>query len=114
MSGLEFFEYWSKLAAENPALFEYERQRLIRKTIESAPEHIQQRLWGLQWHIDMVRGQAKNPLQACIELSGLLWDFVCAEHGFIKMLQNLVHGDESCFGYFLSPPSAKVLLLSQK
>jgi hypothetical protein len=85
------FQYWSKLAQENPQAFEEQRARLIHGFIDSAPEELQKRLQGLQWRIDCVRSQAKTPMASCLRISSMMWDSVLGENGLAESLQQLAN-----------------------
>lgn len=83
------FDYWSKLAANDPERFEALRQSAIDALIASAPEHQQRRLRGLQWRIDRVRERAGNPVSACVRLSEMMWDSVAGDNGLLELVASL-------------------------
>ena len=58
------FDYWAKLAKDDPARFEKERQEAIAKEITSAPAHHQAGLWELQKEVDNLRAKSPTPLVA--------------------------------------------------
>ncbi len=68
------FDYWSEIARTDPETFETMRTEIIRACIDSAPQDHQQRMRGLQWQIDCLRAQSKNPLSACLKISRMMWD----------------------------------------
>ncbi|MDA8382705.1 MAG: DUF3135 domain-containing protein [Betaproteobacteria bacterium] len=82
-------EEWMALARSDPEQFEKRRAQAIDEVINSAPAHIQRRLRGLQWRIDLERSRAGTPLGACVRLYSMMWDFVCAENGFLAALKGL-------------------------
>lgn len=84
---IEFdFDYWMKLAKNDPDAFEKERQNLILETIEEAPERIQRRLNGLQWSIDGRIKTAKNPMDGCLTVYQMMMDSVYEEGGLLEAL----------------------------
>ena len=85
-SDFNFFEYWSKLAAEDSERFEREKKGAIERVIDQATERNQERLRQLHWRIDMECARAGNPLAACIRSSKMMWDFVYADNGFVNSL----------------------------
>ncbi|HEB55511.1 MAG TPA: DUF3135 domain-containing protein [Gammaproteobacteria bacterium] len=68
------FDHWSEIARTDPEAFEAMRREIIRACIDSAPQDRQQRMRGLQWQIDCLRAQSKNPLSACLKISRMMWD----------------------------------------
>jgi hypothetical protein len=80
MSGISIshinFEEWSSLASSDPEKFEQLRQDKISALIEKAnSQRQQQRLRGLQWRIDQVRGQHKDSaMAACLAISEIMWE----------------------------------------
>lgn len=84
-SGEDFFTYWSNLAKNDPERFEQERKDAIEAVITVAPEHLQRRLRGLQWQIDMERSRASNPLSACVRLNKMMMDFAWSDKGFPRI-----------------------------
>jgi len=66
------------LADHHPQQLEHLRQQLIEQTIGQAPADIQRRLRGLQFRIDAERRRASNPLSACLRLSAMMNDHLCA------------------------------------
>ena len=67
------FDSWSKLAGENAAEFERQRLMLIEDALATAPAHMQQRLRGLQFRIDLERQRAGTFLGAAVRLNSLMW-----------------------------------------
>ena len=81
----DFFTYWSNLAKNDPERFEQERKDAIEAVIIAAPEHLQRRLRGLQWQIDMERSRASNPLSAAVRLHKMMADFAWSDKGFPRI-----------------------------
>jgi hypothetical protein len=85
------FEYWRKLAEENPALFEKKRREEIDKMICGAPAgEMQERLQRLQWRVDMERRRCKTATQSCIRIYGMMWKRVYGESGLLESLNQLI------------------------
>lgn len=74
--GLELpaFDDLVTLAQDDPAALEDLRMQLVNAVIDSAPPHLQPRLRGLQFRIDMERRRAKTPMAACIKISAMMHD----------------------------------------
>jgi len=71
---MEFdFDAWAKLARENPAEFERQREAALRATIAAAPPEFRQRLEGLQFRLNLERQRAGTPLGSCVRLNSLMW-----------------------------------------
>ncbi len=83
------FDFWAKLARNDPAAFETARRLMIDSMIESAPERNRQRLRGLQWQIDRVRERAANPMSACVRLSNMMWEKILGEDGLVDHVLEL-------------------------
>jgi Protein of unknown function (DUF3135) len=83
------FDRWTSLAVHDHEAFERLREEAIDDLIESAPADMRQRLRGLQWQIDHVRGKSKTPMAACIRLSNMMWDRLVCEHGLVDALRSL-------------------------
>ncbi len=81
------FDYWFALSKKNPEAFEARREACIEALILSAPVKQQKRLRGLQWQIDVMRQRAKNPMAACVEISGVMWEQVLGEGGLLENLR---------------------------
>ena len=72
---IEFnFDEWMALNRRDPDAFEVQRQALVEQVIETAPQTMQRRLRGLMFEIDAERAKAKTPLQACMNISSLMWE----------------------------------------
>lgn len=66
------FDEWALLARTAPDEFEQRRRALIE--IEILRSDNVRRMRGLQWRIDLERSRARNPLDACVRLSNMMWD----------------------------------------
>jgi len=66
------FDEWALLARTAPDEFEERRRALIE--IEILRSDNVRRLRGLQWRIDLERARARNPMDACVRLSNMMWD----------------------------------------
>ncbi len=91
LSDPEVFEYWSKLAVQDPEQFERERRDVIDEAISAAPVNKQERLRQLQWRIDVERTRASNPLSACIRLNQMMFASLYAENGFMNIFRTAAH-----------------------
>lgn len=83
------FEYWRRLAVDDPNGFEAERSRVVEALIERASPEIRRRMRGLQWRIDRLRERAPNPMAACVKLTGLMWDAVLGKDGLVETMQKI-------------------------
>ncbi len=83
------FDYWYRLARENPERFEEVRAQAIEAFIAGAPPALRHRLRGLQWQVDQIRARAGTPLAACLRLSSMMWDKVLGERGLLETVQAL-------------------------
>ncbi len=68
------FDDWADTYQRDPDAFERRRARWIDAYIQSAPAPQRARLRGLMFRVDMERRRARNPLDACVRLSGMMWD----------------------------------------
>lgn len=66
----------SDLAQKDPAALQQYLDDQVEQIISSAPEHMQQRLRGLQFQIDAERRKHDNPLGACVAISKMMMDSV--------------------------------------
>ncbi|MEE9395856.1 MAG: DUF3135 domain-containing protein [Methylococcales bacterium] len=80
------FDYWMNLAKENPSAFDEHRKNEIKAVIESAPEHMHKRLFGLQWRIDMDIKKGKNPMDSCLRVYRMMLDSIYGENGLLEAL----------------------------
>ncbi|MGE3771611.1 MAG: DUF3135 domain-containing protein [Gammaproteobacteria bacterium] len=102
------FDFWAKLAIDDPASFEEARQLMIDSLIESAPPERQPRLRGLQWQIDQLRARTPNPLGACVKISTMMWDKVLGPDGLVDHLEQLGRGEPAARES--RPPAAVISL----
>lgn len=101
------FEQWSELAKADPDAFEAKRAEAIDAMIQQLPEPKRERMRCLQWKIDQVRGQASNPMAACIKLSEMMWDSLVGPGGMKDMLERV--SNQNCKPL----PKARVLPLGR-
>ena len=80
------FDYWMNLAKENPSAFDEHRKNEVKALIESAPEHMHRRLYGLQWRIDMEVKKGKNPMDSCLRVYRMMLDSIYGENGLLEAL----------------------------
>ncbi|KZY61084.1 hypothetical protein A3742_02860 [Oleiphilus sp. HI0071] len=69
---LPSFDTLVELAREKPEELEQLRQRITRDVISSAPNHMQERLSGLQFQIDMERRRSSSAVSACLKISSMM------------------------------------------
>lgn len=84
------FDEWASLAQNDPAAFEERRSCVIENFIQNSPCHLQRRLRGLQFRVDMERRRARTPMGACVRISGMMWDAFLGEGGLRDSLNSLV------------------------
>lgn len=84
------FDEWAALAQTDPAAFEARRSSLIEDFIQNSPNHLQRRLRGLQFRVDMERRRARTPMGACVRISGMMWDAFLGEGGLRDSLNALM------------------------
>jgi hypothetical protein len=80
---LPSFDELLKLAQQDPDKLESLRQSCVDDIIDSAPEHFQRRLRGLQFQIDMEREKASNPVSSCIRISQMMHEGLANLHQVI-------------------------------
>ncbi len=68
------FDYWKELYEADPDTFEAKREELLAEEIASSPEHLQRRLKGIQFELDMKRRKSDSPLESCMQMSCQMWD----------------------------------------
>lgn len=103
------FDDWMALGRSDPIAFEERRRRVIEEAIARAPQHMQPRLYALQWRIDMERSRASNPLSACIRLSNMMWKMVYGEHGMMSAIGKLTAESPAPMGGEPSHHLARIL-----
>ena len=69
---LPSFDTLAELARDKPDELELLRQRVTRDVIRSAPNHIRERLNGLQFQIDMERRRSSCAVSACLKISSMM------------------------------------------
>jgi hypothetical protein len=106
------FEYWSKLAKDDPKGFEVRRAALIEAAIQRAPEQSRVRLRRLQWKLDTIRATSRTPLAACVRMQELMWQGFVGGGGLCEAL-NAFRSDSPA-GSPVSLPEAAVLLFDPK
>ncbi len=89
------FDEWVALAQTDPAAFEARRSNLIEDFIQNSPNHMQRRLRGLQFRVDMERRRAHTPMGACVRISGMMWDAFLGEGGLRDSLNALIKAGAS-------------------
>ncbi|MDE2388180.1 MAG: DUF3135 domain-containing protein [Betaproteobacteria bacterium] len=99
------FDYWCKVAWEEPEKFEAMRQQMIDDLIAQAPSHLKPRMTGLQWQVDQIRKQASSPMAACVQISQKMWANVLGDNGLLKALQE----PKALLNSMKNVPAAKVL-----
>ncbi len=74
-SAQEFdFDDWHRLHRADPQAFEARRKAALAAVIDGAPEHVQPRLRGMQFRLEMERARAGSDLAACLKAQSLMWD----------------------------------------
>lgn len=74
-------EELSRLACNDPQAFEALRDELVANCIQSAPERLQQRLYGIQFRVDAIRRLSRSPLGALVKIQALMWrSFLDLDH----------------------------------
>lgn len=68
------FDEWADIYKRDPEAFERRRAEWIHQYIESAPPHLQPRLRGVMFRVDAERRLARNPIDACVRLTAMMWD----------------------------------------
>jgi hypothetical protein len=87
------FDFWAKLAREDPGAFEEARKLMLDSLIEAAPARVRPRLKGIQWQIEHLRKRATTPLNACLKISDMMWTNVLDVDGLAVHLRGLNEGD---------------------
>lgn len=99
------FDDWCELASDDPDAFEAARDAVIEEFLSSAPTHTRDRLRGLQWRIDTIRDRSSNPMAACIDIYGMMWDKLAGENGMI----DCINAFEKPILQQKNPPSAQII-----
>ncbi len=88
------FDYWRRLAEEDPESFEDHRSRAINSVIGSSPALMRRRLRGLQWRIDMEIRRSKNAMDSCLRINRMMMDSVHARGGLIESVRDLTEAGD--------------------
>ena len=83
------FDYWVKLAKEDPDAYEDMRKKVIQDVIDNSSPRIKRRLEGLQWQIDQIRSSSTNPMSSCLRISQIMWDKVLGDDGLLEHMRQL-------------------------
>lgn len=95
MYELPSFDQLVALNESNPQAFESLREKLVDGFIEAAPSNRQNRLQGLQFHIDSRRDLAKNPLDSCISISRMMHETFWDMHDSLEDFTEAAYGPEA-------------------
>lgn len=81
------FDYWCRLAKENPDVFETTRKQELDKYISKLGDtSTQERMKKLQWRIEMERQRSKNPMDSAIRIYDMMWETVGKNFELIQEL----------------------------
>ena len=75
-------EILSQLALNDPHEYEALRHNLINKFIDSAPERLPPRLFGIQFRVEGMRRLSKSPLGLTVGIYRMMWEY------FLDLNQN--------------------------
>ena len=94
---LEDFDFteWKNLYQEDPEAFENKRQLWIDSLISSAPQEYHQRLNGLMFQINAKRDRSSNPIQACMDISKMMWTSTADLRTFLEELACLLQNQKA-------------------
>ncbi len=106
------FDHWATLAKTDPEGFERKRSEVIQSHIDNSPEHLRQRLKGLQWQVDSVRQTSSNPMAACLKISGMMWKSVLEEDGLLDNLNSVTQATSIKPQQRKQKPAATVLSIN--
>jgi len=67
-------EVLAQLALNEPREFEALRSKIIKGFIDSAPERLKPRLFGIQFRVDGMRRLSKSPVGLTVRIYGMMWD----------------------------------------
>ncbi|MDH5544888.1 MAG: DUF3135 domain-containing protein [Gammaproteobacteria bacterium] len=88
------FEYWMKLAKNDPEAFEKQRSSMIDAFISDVPNPVQRdRLGKLQWRVERERELAKNPMDAAIRIYDMMWESLGKNIEAFQELADTLAGD---------------------
>ena len=106
---MEFdFDKWARLAKDDPAEFERQREATLRAMIAAAASEHRQRLERLQFRLDLERQRSRSPLGSCLRLNSLMWS---GFHRLRRELNAAVGGVQEAEPR--ERPSAQVISLPQ-
>ena len=81
------FEYWRRLAEQDPEAFEAQRRETIDSFMSDLPrEEVRDRMERLQWRIDQERERTGSALGACIRLYNMMWKSASQNYDLIQTL----------------------------
>lgn len=95
-----------RLAQEEPETLKLLHRKWIDELIQSAPEHTQRRLRGLQWEIDAEMSKHDNPIGKCVAISKMMMES-------LSELNKALHG-ELPLSRTGDAPKAKVISIHNK
>ncbi len=84
------FDEWMQLWQTDPAAAEARRKAETEALIESAPEHLRERLTRLQWRIDQERGRHKTPLGVASAITRMMFERYTAPDGLYDQIMGPV------------------------
>ena len=85
------FEFWVSLATQDPDTFESLRKQFIEHEINNYNSSTSNRLFGLQFQIDMECERSASAMGACLRLSGMMMD--CFYGKLQPKLNELIHNE---------------------
>ena len=100
----------SKVAKNDIELFEEIRQKIIDEFFSSVPEEKLERLTRVQWKIDQIRQLSKNPIDASLKISSLMWESINQlneEQQKLLLFTDNLHNSESIE---IPPPQSATIL----
>jgi hypothetical protein len=104
------FEDWRRLHASDPGAFEQRRSAALESVISGAPEHLQKRLRGVQFRLDLERSRAGSDLAACLKAHTLMWDSLTRLREALEQLSVSAKPAQAVSaGAAPSAPTAKVI-----
>ncbi len=91
----EQFAHWRDLFKTNKEEFERQRKQAIEDVIQSAPEHLRDRLKALQWKIDTTLNKIKNPTMRNLKMQDLFWEQTLKFNATLKALTGKIPSKQS-------------------
>jgi len=107
------FDHWLELAKSDPDSFEVLRSRAIDEVIGRFAESRQSHMRCVQWRIDRLRERSRNPMAACIAISGMMWDSFNHLNSTYRHLYEQM-GPRQTLRELAPLPSAKVLIFQPR